>query len=93
MKPSVWLFGYLSAIRNSLVKQQFQVCRLHSADINCYKIHTGEKNIVNIKAGSSSTYIGQLREIDNENQWPPVLCMEVKVLTNYSYFTQCLVNA
>lgn len=56
--------------------------------MNCYKIYTKEKNSVNIKADISNTYKGQLKEIDNENQWLPVLCMGVKVFTNYIYFTQ-----
>lgn len=53
-------------------------------DINCYKIHTKEKT-VNIKVESSNIYIGQFRDIENENQWAPILFMEVKVLTIYTY--------
>lgn len=93
MKSSGWaLFGHLLAILNSLAKHQFQVYKLRSTGMNCYKIYTKEKNSVNIKADSSNTYIGQLRETNNESQWLPVLCMEVKAFTNDTYFTQWLGN-
>lgn len=37
-----------------------------------------------MKADFTNTYTGLCREIDNENQWAPVLLMEVKVLTNFT---------